>query len=199
MIVVIDYGMGNLFSIYNGLKKVDGNPVIVSDQRDLTKADAMVLPGVGSFGDGMRNLSPFIPRLRNLIDSGVPTLGICLGMQMLFDKSEESNEAGLGIIKGEVVRLPGGVRTPQVGWNSLQITREVDLLRGIRDGDYFYFLHSYHCIPIDEKRVVATTEYGADITALVKKDNIYAVQFHPEKSSEKGLRILKNFVEICKC
>lgn len=199
MIAIVDYGMGNLFSIYNGLRNVDGDPVIVSNQKDLTKANGIVIPGVGSFGDGMRNLSPFVPRLLNLIDSGVPTLGICLGMQMFFDESEEGKEEGLGLIEGEVSRLPRGVRIPQMGWNSLEIKREVDLLKGIKNGNYFYFVHSYYCLPRNEKRIVAITEYGTDVTAVVKKGNIYAVQFHPEKSSKKGLRILKNFVEICKC
>ncbi len=203
MIAIIDYGMGNLRSIHNALAKVDGNPVIVSDSKSLSDADAdaVVIPGVGSFGDAMRNLDPFSDGLFDLVDSGTPLLGICIGMQVLFDKSEESDAAGFGILAGDVIRLPGGVKIPQMGWNELTIrqdNRDSDLLAGINDGDFFYFVHSYYCVPEDERVITATTDYGVDMAAVVEKDNIHAVQFHPEKSSKKGLLILKNFVEMVK-
>ena len=200
MIAIIDYGMGNLRSIHNALAKVGGNPVIVSDERALSDADAdaVVIPGVGSFGDAMRNLAPFADGLFELIDSGTPLLGICIGMQVLFERSEESDAAGFGLIEGNVIRLPDGVKIPQMGWNELTIhrnNRDTDLLAGINDGDFFYFVHSYYCVPEDERVITATTDYGVDMAAVVEKDNIHAVQFHPEKSSRKGLVILKNFVE----
>ncbi len=199
MIAVIDYGMGNLRSIHNALVKVGGNPVIVSDKRDLSDADGVVIPGVGAFGDAMHNLRPFADKLFDLIDSGIPLLGICIGMQLLFEWSEESDCAGFGLLKGDVVRLPEGVKVPQMGWNELTIQSDTDLLTGIDDGDFFYFVHSYYCVPRDQQIIVATTDYGVDMAAVVEKDNIHAVQFHPEKSSRKGLLILKNFVRMVKC
>ena len=199
MIAVIDYGMGNLRSIHNALMKVGGNPVIVSDKRDLSDADGVVIPGVGAFGDAMHNLMPFADKLFDLIDSGIPLLGICIGMQLLFEWSEESDCAGFGLLKGDVVRLPEGVKVPQMGWNELTVQSDTDLLTGIDDGDFFYFVHSYYCVPRDQQIIVATTDYGVDMAAVVEKDNIHAVQFHPEKSSRKGLLILKNFVRMVKC
>ncbi len=201
MIAIIDYGMGNLRSIHNALAKVGGNPVIISDSKSLSDldADAVVIPGVGSFGDAMRNLAPFADGLLELVDSGTPLLGICIGMQVLFERSEESDVAGFGLIKGDVIRLPDGVKIPQMGWNELTLhrnNRDSDLLAGIDDGDFFYFVHSYYCVPDDERVIAATTDYGVDMAAVVEKDNIHAVQFHPEKSSKKGLLILKNFVEM---
>ena len=199
MIAVIDYGMGNLRSIHNALMKVGGNPVIVSDKRDFSDADGVVIPGVGAFGDAMHNLMPFADKLFDLIDSGIPLLGICIGMQLLFEWSEESDCAGFGLLKGDVVRLPEGVKVPQMGWNELTVQSDTDLLTGIDDGDFFYFVHSYYCVPRDQQIIVATTDYGVDMAAVVEKDNIHAVQFHPEKSSRKGLLILKNFVRMVKC
>ncbi len=199
MIAIIDYGMGNLRSIYNALMKVNGDPVIVSDSAKLSGADAVVIPGVGSFGDGMNNLKPFADELFDLIHDGIPMLGICIGMHVLFDWGEESNCAGFGLIKGDVIRLPQGVRVPQMGWNELQIRCDSDLLSGINDGDFFYFVHSYYCVPANKQTITATTDYGVDLAAVVEKDNIHAVQFHPEKSSTKGLIILKNFVEMTRC
>ncbi|MCD6206909.1 MAG: imidazole glycerol phosphate synthase subunit HisH [Methanosarcinales archaeon] len=197
MIAVIDYGMGNLRSIHNALAKVGGNPVIISDSNALldADADAVVIPGVGAFGDAMRNLAPFADGLFDLVNSGTPLLGICIGMQVLFERSEESDAAGFGLIRGDVVRLPDGVKIPQMGWNELTLRSDTDLLAGIDDGDFFYFVHSYYCVPEDERVIAATTDYGVDMAAVVEMDNIHAVQFHPEKSSRKGLRILKNFVE----
>ena len=199
MIAIIDYGMGNLRSIQNALLKVGGDPVIISDSKDISGADGIVIPGVGSFGDAMRNLTPFADRLFDSVDSGTPLLGICIGMQVLFDISEESDSAGFGLIKGDVVRLPEGVKIPQMGWNELTIHRDIDLLRGIDDGDFFYFVHSYYCVPKDTGVICATADYGVDMACVVSKGNIHAVQFHPEKSSKKGLLILENFVEMTGC
>jgi glutamine amidotransferase len=199
MIAIIDYRMGNLRSIQNALFKAKGNPVIISDYKELTDADAVVIPGVGSFGDGMTNLMPFRDTLFDLIDSGIPILGICIGMHVLFDRGEESDCEGFGLIKGDVIRLPSGVKVPQMGWNELNIRRNSDLLTGINNGDFFYFVHSYYCVVSDKQTITATTDYGVDLAAVVEKDNIHAVQFHPEKSSSKGLVIIRNFVEMVRC
>ena len=196
MIAVIDYGMGNLYSIYNALQKVGADAEVISDAAKIDSADGVLIPGVGSFGDGMRNLKPFIPDLLKFIESGKPVLGICLGLQMFFESSEESDSEGLGIMKGEVKLLPKTVRIPQMGWNSIKVLRQTPLFEGVKRGDFFFFAHSYHCVP-NEKVSVAEVEYGRRITVAVKKGNVYGVQFHPEKSGAKGLTIMKNFADIC--
>lgn len=147
----------------------------------------------------MTNLAPFKDKLFEVIDSGTPMLGICIGMHVLFDHGEESDSAGFGLIEGDVIRLPRGVKIPQMGWNELRIRRDSDLLSGINNGDFFYFVHSYYCVPVDDSTITASTDYGVDLAAVVEKDNIHAVQFHPEKSSSKGLIILNNFVEMVRC
>mgnify|MGYP000642667071 CR=1 FL=1 len=195
MIAIIDYKMGNLFSILNGLRKAGGDAEIVGDPSKLGNATGIVMPGVGAFGDGMRNLKPFADRIKELLGS-IPMLGICLGMQIMFEQSEESRERGMGLIKGEVKLLPRGVRIPQMGWNSIRI-RGDGIFEGIPDGCYFYFAHSYRCIP-SEDVVIATIDYGEEVVAAIRKGMIYGVQFHPEKSGKVGTRLLENFVRICK-
>ena len=202
MIAILDYGMGNLFSIYNGLKKVIYEyPILVTAnnaREELKDADGIIVPGVGAFDDGMRNLKPFSEVLCECADSGVPVLGICLGMQALFDNSEEGGERGLRLIPGSVVCLSESVRVPHMGWNNLHLRKESELLEGVTGADYFYFVHSYYCVPLHEDRIVASVEYGGDLAAVVSKGSLYGVQFHPEKSSIKGLRILANFARMCK-
>lgn len=199
MIAIFDYGMGNLFSIYNGLKRVYDEPLLVTAATiaRLKEADGIIVPGVGAFDDGIRNLKPFSMALLECVGSGVPVLGICIGMQVLFEASEEGNEKGLGLLPGTVVRLPRTVRVPHMGWNNLHLRRRSELLEGITEEDYFYFVHSYHCVPRDPECIIATVEYGVQIAAVVTQKNLYGVQFHPEKSSKRGLQILKNFVRIC--
>ncbi|MDD2666582.1 MAG: imidazole glycerol phosphate synthase subunit HisH [Methanocellales archaeon] len=199
MIAIIDYGIGNLFSIYNGLKRVYDKPMIVSSDNTgkLEGADGIIVPGVGAFDDCARNFKPFSPILIEIVESGVPVLGICIGMQLFFDESEEGEEKGLGLIPGKVVRLPKTVRVPHMGWNNLHILKQSKLLDGVIGGDYFYFVHSYYCVPQEEEHIVASVEYGSYLAAIVQKNNIYGVQFHPEKSSKRGLHILENFAEIC--
>jgi glutamine amidotransferase len=200
MIAIVDYGMGNLFSIYNALQKVEASPQIAQQPEDLKGVDGIVIPGVGAFGKCMERLSRFEDALERALSDGVPMLGICIGLQVLFERSEESPGArGLSWIKGEVVKLPEGVMIPQMGWNSLTIERRVPILEGIKDEDMFYFVHSYYGVPEDRSVIAATTEHGVKVTAVVAKDNLSATQFHPEKSGEKGLLILKNFLRSTRC
>jgi glutamine amidotransferase len=200
MIAIVDYGMGNLFSIYNATKHVGGSPCIVQEPAELRRAESIIVPGVGAFGKCMEHLEPFREGLFQAYEQGTPLLGICIGLQVLFDESEESPGArGLGWIRGRVKRLPEGVMIPQMGWNGISIRRQVDILAGIAEGDMFYFVHSYYCVPEDSYVVAATTEHGVDVTAVVAKDNLSATQFHPEKSGEKGLKVLKNFVRSTRC
>ncbi len=200
MIAIVDYGMGNLFSIYNALIRVDAAPEIVREPNGLAGADGIVVPGVGAFGRCMDRLSRFEAALGRARDEGKPILGICIGLQVLFEQSEESPGArGLGWIRGRVMRLPDGVMIPQMGWNSLSLKRPVEMLKGISEGDMFYFVHSYHCVPEDKSVIAATTEHGVEVTAAVAVDNLFATQFHPEKSGAKGLKILENFVRCTRC
>jgi glutamine amidotransferase len=200
MIAIVDYGMGNLFSIYNALDCVKANPRIVREPEDLSGAKGIVVPGVGAFGKCMDQLSRFGGALSRALEDGMPILGICIGLQALFEESEESPGArGLGWIKGKVVRLPDDVMVPQMGWNSLSIKRPVEVLEGISDGDMFYFVHSYYGLPVDRSVIVATTEHGVEVTAAIAKDCLFATQFHPEKSGAKGLKILENFVRSTQC
>jgi imidazole glycerol phosphate synthase glutamine amidotransferase subunit len=199
-IIIVDYGIGNLFSIYNALEYVGGNPKIARDPEELAGAKGIVVPGVGAFGSCMNQLSRFSDSLLSCFQQGVPMLGICVGMQALFQESEESPGApGLGWIEGKVVRLPDGVMIPQMGWNSLSIKHRVEIFDGINEGDMFYFVHSYYGQPRNNSVIAATTDHGVELAAAVHKDNLFATQFHPEKSGPKGLRILKNFVRSTIC
>lgn len=199
MIAIIDYGMGNIFSIYNALKHVGGDPAVIDEPTDLQGAEGVVVPGVGSFGRCMQGLSRFEDTLYEMATSGTPLFGICIGMQVLFERSEESPEKGFGWFPGEVIRLPEGQLVPHIGWNSISIKREVEILDEIAEGSFFYFVHSYHCIFEDRSLLAANCEYGVEIAAVISRDNISAVQFHPEKSGERGLKILENFVRSTKC
>jgi glutamine amidotransferase len=199
MIAIIDYGMGNLYSIRNAFEKVGADSRIITDSKELRKADAIVIPGVGAFDQAMKKIAPLKEDIIDVVRSGTPFMGICLGMQVLFDKSEEGRSKGIGLIPGKVVKLPKSVLIPQIGWNELEIKKHISLLDGISDGDFFYFVHSYYCIPKDKPAVCATVEYGKDVTAIVASDNVCGLQFHPEKSGPKGLLILENFAGSVKC
>lgn len=201
MIAIIDYGVGNLFSVEKALAALGADAKITSDARTIAAADKIVLPGVGAFGDCMENLTAtgLIPTIKDFVKTGKPMLGICVGLQILFEGSEESiGVAGLGLLKGKVRRIQAPVlKVPHMGWNSLTIKsprQPLDLFQGLSEKPYVYFVHSYHAVPQDSSIVTATTEYGSELTAAVAKGNIQATQFHPEKSGDVGLAILKNFI-----
>lgn len=201
MIAVIDYGVGNLFSVEKALMQFATDVLITGDKELIAKADKLVLPGVGDFGECMSNLEAtgLIQTIRECIAKGTPLLGICIGEQILFEGSEESPEAkGLGIFKGMVRRIQAlGLKVPHMGWNSVTFSQpNHPLFAHLGEHPYFYFVHSYHCVPEDASIITATTEYGEKLTAAVAKDNVMATQFHPEKSGDVGLQVLKNFIEM---
>lgn len=201
MIGIIDYDAGNLRSVSKALEALGETPMITRDRELLLKADKVILPGVGSFGDAMEKLNQYglTEVIQEIAASGKPFLGICLGLQLLFESSEESpGVKGLGLLKGQILRIPDapGLKIPHMGWNSLDITEGARLFNGIENGAYVYFVHSYYCKAEDESIVAASAEYGAHIHASVEQDNVFACQFHPEKSGSVGLQILKNFIEL---
>lgn len=199
MIAIIDYGMGNLRSVQKALEFVGQEAVITDKKEDLMRADGIILPGVGAFKDAMDalNATGLTPVLKEEIAKGKPFLGICLGMQMLFDKSFEDGEyEGLGLIKGEVVRFDTNLKVPHIGWNKLTIKKTTPLFEGVDDLN-FYFVHSYHAAKCNIEDVETTCEYDYEFVASVNKDNVWGVQFHPEKSGDTGLRLLSNFSKIC--
>ena len=201
MIAIIDYGAGNIQSVSKALRHIGCECVVTRDKDTIMKADGAVLPGVGSFGDTVDSLDRYGIKdtVREYIAGGKPFLGICLGMQLLFPESEESPGAkGLGIFEGTISRIPNGegLKIPHMGWNSLEINPAGRLFRGIEKNPYVYFVHSYFLNAADRDLVAAVTEYGVRIDAAVERGNIFATQFHPEKSGETGLRILRNFAEI---
>ncbi len=200
MIAIIDYGMGNLRSVEKGFEKV-GVEVQVTNKPEVVKAaDGVVLPGVGAFKDCMGELTKLnlTDAVVESIKSGKPYLGICLGFQILFSESEEFGHCkGLNIFKGKVPRFPESeLKVPQMGWNELNIKQECQLLKDIPEKSYFYFVHSYYVAPDDSSIILTTTDYGIEFTSAIWKDNVYGVQFHPEKSQDLGLKVLKNFGDI---
>ncbi|MDI3534718.1 MAG: imidazole glycerol-phosphate synthase subunit HisH [Thermosediminibacterales bacterium] len=201
MIAIIDYGVGNLRSVEKAFEKVGVEAKITTSPEMINKACGLVLPGVGAFGDAMQNLhkSGLVPTLLKNIEDGKPLLGICLGLQLLFSYSEEGGLfEGLNVIPGRVIRFKGNVKVPQVGWNQIKKKKDSLLLKGIEDGENFYFVHSYYVVPDEKECILATTEYSVEFPSVVGKGLIFGIQFHPEKSSDKGLRILKNFGELVK-
>ena len=200
MIAIIDYGVGNLFSLTSSFKAIGEEVIITGDVEMIKKADKLILPGVGAFGDASKKLfnSGLDKVILEEVKNKKPLLGVCLGMQMLFDESHEFGiNKGLGLIEGKVVYidLPNNYKIPHIGWNALHFKKKSPILKYINEEDFVYFVHSYHAVDCEES-LVATTDYGMEITAIVQKDNVYGCQFHPEKSGEIGLRILKAFAEI---
>lgn len=210
MIVVVDYGMGNLRSVEKAFQKLGHEVKVTGSARELEDARGVVLPGVGAFPDCIRNLERFglVKPILNAIKSGKPFLGICLGYQMLFEESEEFGPAeGLAVFKGKVKRFSDKMldpssgadaflKVPHVGWNAVQVKKSHPVLQGIDSGSFYYFVHSYYVDPADKSMVTTTTDYGIDFASSIGKDNVFATQFHPEKSRQKGLQLLGNFAKM---
>jgi imidazole glycerol-phosphate synthase subunit HisH len=199
MIAIIDYGVGNLKSVYKALVNLGFKAIITSNEDEINSSKAMILPGVGAYKDAMDNLgkSGLISCIKGNIAKGKPTLGICLGMQLFYDKSYEDGEyEGLGILKGEIIRFEEGLKIPHMGWNSLVKETNDEIAEGISEGEHVYFVHSYYLKPEDNSEVVLWSDYGVKVPAVVRKDNVIGMQFHPEKSSDVGMKLLKNFGEL---
>ena len=203
MIAIIDYDAGNIKSVEKALLSLGEEVVVTRDENTILQADGVILPGVGAFGDAMNKLHSYhlVDVIRKYVEKGKPFLGICLGLQLLFESSEESpGEEGLHLLDGRILRIPAteGIKIPHIGWNDLHFPNQGRLFKGISEQAYVYFVHSYYLEAADPGIVTATTEYGTLIHASVEKGNVFACQFHPEKSSEVGLKILQNFIEITK-
>ena len=201
MIGIIDYDAGNIKSEEKALQYLGQETVVSRDPQVLLKADKVILPGVGSFGDAMENLNKYglVPVIHEIVEKGTPFLGICLGLQLLFESSEETpGVEGIGILKGKILRIPPaeGLKIPHMGWNSLHLQNNGRLFKGIPEDTYVYFVHSYYLKADDESIVTGLTNYSTDIHAAVECENVFACQFHPEKSSDVGLKILSNFIKI---
>lgn len=201
MIAIIDYDAGNIKSVEKALVYLGENPVITRDKEMLLKADKVILPGVGAFGDAMARLEEYglVPTIHEIVNKGTPFLGICLGLQLLFDESDEApGVQGLSVLPGKIKRIPDseGLKVPQIGWNSLKFDNPGRLFKDVQEGSYVYFVHSYYLEAKEPEIVKASTEYGVHVHASVEKGNVFACQFHPEKSSDVGLKMIKNFIEI---
>ncbi len=201
MIAIVDYDAGNIRSVEKAVEYLGYDCIISRDRDEIINASSLILPGVGAFGDCMEKLREYKLEdvIRDFVSSGKPFLGICLGLQLLFDESEESpGVKGLGILEGKIRRIPAadGLKVPNIGWNSLEFPQKGRLFKGVKEGSFVYFVHSYYLEAKDRNIVKAQIEYGVTIDASVEKDNVFACQFHPEKSSAEGLKILKNFLEI---
>ena len=195
----MNYGVGNLRSISKGLEKSGAVVQITHNPVDLRTADAIVLPGVGAFAPAVKNMQPIADVVAETMKNGTPILGVCLGLQLLFTTSTEGGSVkGLDFISGDVVKLPDTVKTPQMGWNTIQFAKSHPLLDGVKEGSYVYFVHSFYPKPTDSDVVVTTTEYGVTFASMVAQKNLFATQFHPEKSSKTGLVMLQNFVNLTK-
>ncbi|WP_167954700.1 imidazole glycerol phosphate synthase subunit HisH [Anaerosporobacter faecicola] len=201
MIAIIDYDAGNLKSVEKALLYIGEDAKITRDREEILHADKVILPGVGAFGDAMEKLHRYqlVDTIKEVVARKIPLLGICLGLQLLFEESDETKGVpGLSILEGKIIRIPDkeGLKIPHIGWNSLHFTKESKLLKGLDPESYVYFVHSYYLKAKNVEEVAATTQYSTALDVAVEKDNIFACQFHPEKSGEVGLKILKNFAEI---
>ena len=205
MVAIIDYDAGNIKSVEKAFEYLGASTIVTRDPKEIFSADRVVLPGVGAFGDAMRRLSQYdlIPTIKEVVSKELPFMGICLGQQLLFDSSEEADGvSGLGILRGKLCRIPetdsqgNSYKIPQIGWNSLKFPRQGRLFKGIDQDSYVYFVHSYYLHAEDRNIVTATCDYNVQVDASVESGNVFACQFHPEKSADVGMQILKNFLEI---
>lgn len=201
MIAIIDYDAGNIKSVEKALDLFHQEYIVTRDHEEIRNADKVILPGVGNFGEAMNRIRDYDLEkdIQYVVQKGTPFLGICLGLQLLFESSDECEEIrGLGILPGKIIKIPDapGLKIPHIGWNSLKFPKQGTLFKGIKENSYVYFVHSYYLRASDPDCVVATTEYGVTIDASVEKDNVFACQFHPEKSSEVGLKIIENFIHL---
>lgn len=201
MIAIIDYDAGNIKSVEKALQYLGEEAVITRDREEILASDKVILPGVGAFGDAMEKLHQYglVDTIQEVVDRRIPFLGICLGLQLMFESSDEApGVKGLGLLPGKILRIPkkGDMKIPHMGWNDIKIKEGAKLFAGLEDHPYVYFVHSYYLQADDPSIVAATTEYGVTVHASVEKDNIFACQFHPEKSSTVGLQILKNFIAL---
>ncbi|MPW25356.1 imidazole glycerol phosphate synthase subunit HisH [Alkalibaculum sp. M08DMB] len=199
MIAIVDYGVGNLKNVYTALKRLDLDVIITSNLNKINDAKAIVLPGVGAFKDAMENLEShnLISCLSANVKKGKPLLGICLGMQLLFDKSYEDGLCGgLEFIEGDIVRFSNELKVPHMGWNSLHRNKNHNLIKNVADGEYVYFVHSYYLKTKNYDDVLLYADYGVKVPAVIAKDNVFGMQFHPEKSSDTGIKLLQNFKEL---
>ena len=197
-VLVLDYGVGNLFSLQAALEQEGVEPIVSDTLSSAEEVAALILPGVGHFTPVAERLGGLRDYLKRLIERGTPILGICLGLQVLFEESEEGAGRGLGFFEGRVVRLPDTVKVPHIGWNSLRIRQRHRLLEGIEDGAWVYFVHSYHPQPADASLVLAETDYGRTFPVIVARDTLFGTQFHPEKSGPVGRRLLRNFLALAR-
>lgn len=194
--VIFDYGVGNLLSLKCALEKAGLTTTIDTSPQELAKADTIALPGVGNFSAAATKLDMVKETLCTAVENGTPLLGICLGLQLFFQESEEGSGSGLALFEGKNVRLPCSVKVPHMGWNTLNIVKQNELFDGIAEDSYVYFVHSLYPVPLDKKIVCTQTDYGTTFTSAIASKNVYGTQFHPEKSGEIGLKILKNFAKI---
>lgn len=196
-IAIFDYGSGNLFSLKAALERLGAEVQIVHDLENLEKFDGLVLPGVGNFDPAIKSIKDYKKHLERAIENNMPMLGICLGMEMLFNRSEEGRLKGLSILDGDVIMLPRKKKIPHMGWNNLKMVRDSKLLKGLKDKTWVYFVHSYRAKPKDSKVIVARSDYGVAFPAVIEYRNLFGTQFHPEKSGDVGTVILKNFLREC--
>jgi glutamine amidotransferase len=198
-VAIFDYGAGNIFSLKNSLEKNDAQVDIITSFDNVNSYSGLLLPGVGNFDPAIKSIRDYSKTdFVDFVGNNVPVLGICLGMEMFFEKSEEGKERGLGVIDGEVVLLPNNMKIPHMGWNDIQVKKPSKILEGIEDGTWVYFVHSYRVKPKNEETVVADSDYGIKVPAVVEYKNFFGTQFHPEKSGEIGSVMIKNFLRECK-
>jgi imidazole glycerol-phosphate synthase subunit HisH len=198
-VAIFDYGAGNIFSLKNSLEKNNAEVVVITSFDQANNYSGILLPGVGNFDPAVRSIRDYSKtEFADYVMDKTPVLGICLGMEMFFEKSEEGNEKGLGIMEGEVIILPETMKVPHMGWNSIDIKKSSIILEGVKDGSWVYFVHSYRAKPKNEDVVVADSDYGTKVVAVVEKGNFFGTQFHPEKSGKIGSVMINNFLRVCK-